>query len=327
MGKKKISLEEPPKVEYPQISEKILFQCKYKDHCYLGFFTLDVCKYIYYLHMNRKLNNPITHYMRLFLDVFLGRSDYTLYLISKVPEKGESNGDDVDVMFDTNISVDMVFHQYQRIFHFQDFQITQDLFEKVEGDAHIWNFIDYDEDELPFTGTVPKKLTEKAVKELRALHFSYSPEFCQAKYQDASSKSSYWNRVISYLHKSKSNHHNYSKMVESCELRRATQICRKHKYDDENLFLFKHNFIAIYLDVPSDVPSYFEYEDDLDYEVKAEFKSTCGKYHLSGMVATSGSLQRNVEWEYDIEECKDVDASSVKELYTSLFKYFVSSDI
>ncbi len=314
---KTIQLTNPPKVEYPSISERIFFQIEYENTRYLGFFTLDVCKYLYYMYSKKK--RSIETYMRIFLDAFLGIKTYNIYLISKVniydddkKGKGKSSDSDLQIEFDKNISVNMIFHQSKRIFHFQEFVIEEDQFDKVEKEASIWNFIDYDEDE-------------------NDIQNMDDDEFRRAKCDDAFHKMYYWKNVISYLHKNKSSDPNYHKMVECCQLRRATQICRKHKYDQEEIF---PNFVAVYIDAPFDVPSYFEYEDDLDFEVRVEIKSTCGKYHVSGEVCSSGSLQRGVEWDYNItpscgfgNEKIEIDEEVLEELYKSFFQYFVSFDI
>jgi hypothetical protein len=342
-----------------QYYKKVLFQIKYEQMYHLGIFTYDFFRYSYFEFMEQQKesyqvnmkNEIMTNYISLFLNRCLEK-EYHVYFITEIIENHEN-----DVKMDKRIHVECTLNQQKKRFQFLDMECRGEDYEKMEESVYemnqIWNFRDYQENEMPFLYEMPCKKIEnkpKKVKKRRQGEYEtdseteeeneefmnacqryeeenecYSKSFRDKCVEDAYYKSRYWSHVLYKIKKIDD-----KKLRDYCRCRQATQKCRAFLYEDENLFRLRHLFVVTKLRIRNEeyINTDFDNNDEIDVTIYFSLQSQCGRYKSISEICRSGCYENGGFTNHcEIDKIENVDLKTLKHLFEDLFRSYCPLDI
>ncbi len=312
----------------------------------------------------KKYNVNLTKYISFFMNFMLKDKNYDIYFISEICDNPENNSL-LNIELDNRVHIQCVLDQKNMIFHFLDYHIENSEFQIIENQINtinnIWDFSDYSPEEIPFTENIFRNSEKRSVKKIFSKKkSSYSDLENESEYEESDEEEH--NKFIEDCKKYEESNIYYSsefrqkinldaankiiflddlaykvknideKLYEYFRLKKATQICRKFIFEDEDLFRLRHLFVVkeFYIKNEDNINTDFDNNDDLEVSIYFELESTCRQFKSSGEICKSGCYENggfNTITDIDYPNNSDIDKRIIKELYLHLFEYYNPLDI
>ncbi len=347
------------------IYKQVLFQIRIDQSHYFGILTYHFLKYSYldfmiekcdengeynyYKSKSDKINDAMTQYISSFVNQIVNGKEYEIYCIAEIGNEKST------ITFDKRISVDFVIDEKAQKLHFLDQKCNGKDFEKIQEkvyqDHNIWDFIDYYEDEKPFTEEIQyddnsddendsdedsdgdedgedKRLLSPFMsdcKKYENMYTYYSKDFRKKRENDAYKKRKFWYFVRNKMKNEKCD----QEVIEYCKLREATQCCREFLYTGYNLFRIRHLFICDSIHITNEECHIVDIQNNDHLEVTIDFtlKIKDTEEYTGALVCRKGCYDSGIYNSYEVSELQGVDPKKFESLFDDLFGLFCPSYI